>query len=168
MQKYTKKRNVHYWDTVLGLEVPSKGKDTITLDSTLERDVYIELLKYSSLINIGIHLPLKFKEGSWIVDFVLQSKGVKGRRFIQYLLNYYGYAGGSGTVFLEVKGVQDKNFLDKMNRLIRESPHTSNSLILVGYEGGGFYHEYGSNFHIKPILPLTMFSLKLAEFSKLL
>ena len=168
MQKYTKKRKVHYWDTVLKCRVTNKSRTTITIDSTLECSVLECIINYEHLIEVGIHKSISLKSGYWVVDFLLQAKNIKGRKFLSKLLECYGVAMESSTVLLEAKGVQDKNFIDKLTRLCHESPFTAQSLILVGSEGSGFYYEIGDKYYLKPILPLTMFSAKLAQIESLL
>ena len=167
MQKYQISNKRHYIDKITGVTVPFKGKNTITLDSTLELKIYREIKdNYSDLIEIEPHRALQLPGRSWVIDFVIYSKGTYGRKLFRRLLEFYGIERQTTVIYLECKGVQDNNFKSKLAELIRNSPLVSECLILVAYEGQGFFYESKDSYLIKPILSIELFTNTLARLKE--
>ena len=153
-QKYDKKSKVIYWDTRLNKQVVQKTNDTITFRSLLEFEVFTWL---KTLIGCEVvcQVPIKGESLLWTVDFMLRDIDPLGKKVLykfRDLLNMKG----TGSVYIEAKGVITKEFAEKLKLCSVECPSVYKSLVAFGDTPFGIVLEEGYKVSCFPIMSVGL------------
>jgi hypothetical protein len=127
--------------------------DDIRFDSKLELLFYKRIIKYPSLH--VVYKPLLRGAGwKWKVDFGLYPANETGRSLLQRFNNRHGV-----FLFVEVKGILDKNFLKKYNSIIREEINNDIIILSTDYKAAIFPDTTQSplGYLVKPVYPMKVF-----------
>ena len=129
----------------------------IQFDSSLELKVYKLLLEASDYLVIDTHIPISINNVSWKIDFVLTSKNKIGRTIINRLYFLNNSFVMKDHCFLEVKGILDKNFINKVKKIGKEK---IKDVILVSSLPSAISLENKDelDIYLQPILSLSMLS----------
>lgn len=150
-----------YYDTVKGVALKGKptikDKNVICFPSMGEYTLFKRVrdaLK-SSYYELVIHPKISRGGISWVIDLGIRTVDVRCQSKLADLANT---CNGSRLIrcheiYLEFKGIQDKNFLYKLKNLQRNSNTAYNSLIIIGRSSDEVLLSTG----VKPILSIERF-----------
>lgn len=138
-ERYRYKPQGVYYDKQLNSVVPEKGSNTIFFGSKGEYSLFKELSEIPN-VKLYCHPKIDFGERTWKIDFKIEAQNDTGILFLSKVCNSINNTSFNqlGTLYFEYKGIQDRNFIDKMKFLANCLPTLSNSLILVGKETSAF------------------------------
>jgi hypothetical protein len=134
-QKYQAKKVL--FDLLENRVVEVKNSNSIYFDSTSEYHCYLMLCKYFNAHdwNIGIHNQLVLPGAKWKLDFCIFPKEDNVNRWNQLTaiaqrINPGYYSHEITKLWVEFKGIQDQNFLNKMGIVKCQYPETAKKIIL--------------------------------------
>ena len=127
--------------------------DDIRFDSKLELLFYKRIIKYPSL-HVVYNPLLRGSSWKWKVDFGLYPANETGRSLLQRFNNRHGV-----FLFVEIKGILDKNFLRKYNSIIREEINNDIIILSTDYKAAIFPDTTQSplGYLVKPVYPMKVF-----------
>ena len=135
-------------------------------DSIAEKNVFILLSSYMTdcLILRPCSIKLKGKLRQWKCDFGIVPRTIQARDRLTELrdiLHGKKYPNPVDVLYFEYKGTTDlttglarldKNFIDRMNHLIRYEPEVLSNFVCVGKGTGGITGYCTNNsFHVMPV-----------------
>jgi len=127
--------------------------DSLKFDSKLELAFYKRIIKYSN-IHVVSKTLLRGINWKWKVDFALYPGNETGRSMLQKLNNRHGL-----FVYVEIKGILDKNFLNKYNTIIREEVNNDIIILSTDYKAAIFPDTTKEplGYLVKPVYPMRVF-----------
>lgn len=150
-----------YYNTVtktvlLGKPV-AKNKNIVCFPSMGEYSLFRQVRDRleNTYYEIIIHPRISRGGISWVIDLGIRTVDVRCQERLAELINVCNgcKARRCSEIYLEYKGVQDKNFLYKLRNLQRNSETTYNSIVLIGKNNDVVNTAKG----VKPILSLEKF-----------
>jgi hypothetical protein len=127
--------------------------DDIRFDSKLELLFYKRIIKYSSF-HVVYKPLLRGASWKWKIDFGLYPANETGRKLLQRLNSRHGV-----FLFVEIKGILDKNFLRKYSSIIREEINNDIIILSTDYKAAIFPDTTQSplGYLVKPVYPMKVF-----------
>lgn len=160
-QKYSYKPKTIFFDLDLKKPVSVKGKNTITFRSALEYSVYEYLY---TLIDCDVYcqIPIKGNSFTWVIDFMLRSRGRTGKDVLNHFRELMGLPKG-GSIYIEAKGAITKEFSEKLNLCSVECPNVYKNLLGFGDTPLGLVLENGFKVDCFPIRSLKLLQNAILE-----
>lgn len=146
-----------------------KSSGAIHFASTSEYLFYRKLLSMTSHLDIEIstHIEKAFGDYKWKLDFLLSTRA-ENTMICKQFARLANIINGSqfdslNHVWIEYKGLQDDNFLEKMEAMLSYQPMLAKTVILVSSKTGAFGCQHKNRdilgFLTKPIVSVEAFTL---------
>ncbi len=161
---YQRIKSTGIWhDTTLDRRVPLKTESCIYFPSKSEYELFLYLK--SQCVDKDIELKVHPKVGvygrSWVIDFALISLNRAGARKLALINNQINHTNFDylEKIYIEYKGIQDDNFLDKMSHFCKQSPTLASTISLVSNSTSAFGCEnlLSKGIITKPIVSVPTF-----------
>jgi hypothetical protein len=133
---------------------PKKAEyDSLKFDSKLELTFYKRIIKYPN-IHVAPKTLLRGINWKWKVDFALYPANEIGRSMLRKVNNRHGL-----FLYVETKGILDKNFLNKYNTIIREEINNDIVILSTDYKAAIFpdTSKEPLGYLVKPVYPMRVF-----------
>ncbi|MEH2200210.1 hypothetical protein [Nostoc sp.] len=170
-QQYSKVKRVYY-DISSGLRSEAREiKEQVCFDSTSEFNCYRTISSYfcPPLFDIDIHSTLDFGSIRWKVDFQItarRNQPVASAMLAELVNTFHDTTHTSlAQIFIEYKGVQDNNFINKMSQLSSITPMFAKTIILVSDHNAAFgcYDTNRKRFYTHPIVSIGLLESTLRQ-----
>lgn len=159
-QKYINVKRVFY-DRITGERSETRTtKQQTCFDSTAEFHCYQMISRYfkAPMFDIDVHNTLSLGAIDWKLDFQITARRNQplASAILAELVNTFHDTNHTslGQIFIEYKGMQDDNFLDKMSLLSTTTPMFTKTIILVSDHTTAFgcYDSKRNRFYCHPIV----------------
>lgn len=164
-----------WYDTLHQVTVSSKRDNCIYFPSKAEYGIYKYLTSaiYNTGIEIKVHPKVSVHGKSWRIDFCLVATKVSALYTLATICNTVNKTEfiKLPKLYIEYKGVQDKNFITKMTHFCIQSPTLASTVILISSNVGAFGCEntISKSIMLKPIVSAdtfkTWFDSAILEFT---
>lgn len=161
---YTKIKSTGIWhDTVKNCRVPLKTANSLYFPSKSEYEVYLYLHAecQSEDIKLKVHPKVGVYGRSWVIDFALVSTNMVGARKLALINNQINHTKFDylERIYIEYKGIQDDNFIDKMTHFCKQSPTLASTISLISNSTSAFGCEnlLSKGIITKPIVSVPTF-----------
>lgn len=117
----------------LNRQIKEKSKGCLIFDSIGEYKVFLELSNYKDKLILEIHKNIQYSPVHyWALDFKII---FKKREYLESICNRFSVVPYNNFIFIEYKGILDKNFIRKLDTPIGD---LIKSTIFVSKELSGF------------------------------
>lgn len=137
--------------------------DSIRFPSQAEGECYKILKAWVRHKNISLkcHNPVRVGIYTWKVDFTLFPLTATAKKTLSHLAARFNRQLHNNCIFVEYKGIIDKNFNTKFQYYCKQHTTFSNSVILVSSRDSGYTTIKKDKIVTHPILSLKNFKLLL-------
>lgn len=162
MERYLQATGIWY-DNEQNCIVSSKRVNSTYFPSKAEFQFYLYLkeITTNNHIEIKVHPKVSTYGRTWAVDFALIATNSNAEYLLAALNNKVNNTkfGSLQKLYIEYKGIQDKNFISKMSHFCIQSPLLASTIILVSAEVGAFGCErtIPQGIILKPIVSVNTF-----------
>jgi len=127
--------------------------NSLKFDSKLELLFYKRIIQYPN-IHVVPKTLLRGINWKWKVDFALYPRNEIGRSMLRKVNNRHGL-----FLYVEIKGILDKNFLNKYSSIIREEINNDIIILSTDYKAAIFPDTKNGplGYLVKPVFPLRAF-----------
>lgn len=116
----------------------------------------MSLIRSTDII-IDRQYPIKLKEWQWKVDFILMPTTIGDRTFLLNLSEAFDRNLHNGNLYIEYKGILDKNFMDKFTYLSKKNPVAANSVLLLSDRCLGVTVPLTTSIRYYPVVDMVSF-----------
>lgn len=172
-QKYSGVKRV-YHNVSTGLTTYERiDRYQTKFDSQSEFKAFILLEEYlcGDEFDIEIHPTIAIGRQEWEIDFGISANkdsAIASRQLAAIVNSINGTEHIElSRIFVEYKGFQDKNFIDKMTNVVTVAPIFSKSIILASEHVGAFgcYDKARERFHCHPITSMGILESILKRYT---